>query len=604
LVKVTDYIAEFLAQEKIKYVFGLTGGAVVHLFDSLARNPKIHPIFTHHEQAAAFAAEAYARVSDNLGAAFVTTGPGGTNAITGVAGAWLDSIPCIYISGQARLAHTTHNKPVRQIGTQQLDIIPLVKPITKYAVMVDDPAKIKYHLQKAVWLARNGRPGPVWLDIPLDIQWQQIEPKKLPGFDPTTMRTTESKDKFSSGIAKCLNYLAKAKRPLILVGHGVKLAKAEDEIKILIKRYNIPAVFSWNTLDILPTSNKLNIGSLGIQGQRGANLAVQNCDLLICLGSHLGLALTGTLAKAFAREAKIIMVDIDENEFNYCTVQADLLIKTDVKKFLTALLTRKDHLQTQNIDTWRDKCDQYKTRYNKIEPVLMKKNGLIDAYCFIQALSDCLNNHDVIVVDGGGTVTQFAFQALKFKNSQRLIISAGLCAMGSGLPEAIGACFANQKKRVICLSGDGSMQLNIQELQTIAHHRLPIKIFIFNNGGYLAIRNTQKAFLDGRYIGSGETGGLSLPDFLKVSRAYGIKAIRLAFNKQIKRKIRSILENNSPAICEIMLSKNQQILPHVGYNKNRHGGNVPRPLEDMFPFLSRKELEQVMEIKHWDQGKD
>jgi acetolactate synthase-1/2/3 large subunit len=600
-MKLTDYVVDFLSKQGIKHVFGLTGGAAVHLFDSVSRHSGIQPIFNHHEQAAAFAAEAYSRVTRNIGAAFFTTGPGGTNAITGVCAAWLDSVPCIYISGQARLAHTTQDKPIRQIGTQQLDILSLIKPITKYAVMVEDAQKIKYYLQKAVWMATNGRPGPVWLDIPLDIQLQNIEPEKLSSFNPVIEFMNKKTDKSHSKINKCLDYITQAQRPLIFVGHGVKLAKAEVETKRLINKCRIPAVSSWNTLDILPTSDNLNIGCAGTQGQRGANLAVQNCDLLICLGSHLSVALTGALPNAFAREAKIVVVDIDESELNYCAVKADLLIKSDVKEFLGVLLMKKNLLKVQDISRWRDKCYQYKKKYNQIEDVFFKKNGLINAYRFVQSLSDCLNNKDIIVVDGGGTVTQFAFQALKFKNSQRLMISAGLCAMGSGLPEAIGACFANQKKRVICLCGDGSMQLNIQELQTIVHHRLPIKVFIFNNGGYLAIRNTQKAFLDGRYIGSDKSGGVSLPDFLKVSCAYGIKAIRLACDKNIKQKINLVLKNNYPVICEIMLSRNQQILPRVGYEKNQHGVALSRPLEDMFPYLSRKEFKQVMEIKPWNQ---
>lgn len=598
-MKISDYIADFLARQGIKHVFGLTGGAAVHLFDSVYRHPGIQPIFNHHEQASAFAAQAYSRITRNIGAAFVTTGPGGTNAITGVCGAWLDSIPCIYISGQTRLAHTTQNKPIRQFGTQQLNIIALVKPITKYAVMIDDPKKIKYHLQKAVWLARSGRPGPVWLDIPLDIQWQQVEPNKLLSFNPLDRIVGKEESMSGLEISKCLKYIANAKRPLILIGHGVKLAQAEVELIRLVKKLKIPLVASWNAVDILPTSDKLNIGCLGIQGQRGANLAVQNCDLLICLGSHLSIPLTGTAFDAFAREAKIIMVDIDKVELNHRTVKVDLPINSDVKRFLSALLLKIKYLRTPKTIKWQKKCCQYKAKYNQIETVLGKKKSLIDAYHFIQTLSGSLNNKDVIVIDGGGTVTQFAFQGLKLKKGQRLIISSGICAMGSGLPESIGACFANQKKRTICLSGDGSMQLNIQELETIAYHRLPIKVFVFNNDGYLAIRNTQKSFLESRCIGSNKSGGLSLPDFVRVSSAYGIKAIRLSNDKKIRQKIERILRSDEPVICEVILSRNQQILPCVGYKKNQDGIALNRPLEDMFPFLGREEFKWAMEIKHW-----
>lgn len=599
-MKLTDYVAEFLVNDGVKHVFGLTGGAVVHLFDSIDRNPNIRPIFTHHEQAAALAAQAYARVRENIGAALVTTGPGGTNAITGVCAAWLDSIPCIYISGQARIEHTTQGKKIRQLGTQQLDIVPLVAHITKYAVMIDDPNMIKHHLQKGVYLAKTGRPGPVWIDIPLNFQWASIEPDELPNFEPPLI-----KEKYTSVekcIKQCYELITAAKRPLILAGYGIRLAHATNEFKQLIKILKVPFISSWNASDIFPTDNELYIGRPGIAGQRGANLAIQNCDLLLSIGSHLSIQLTGTMYDAFAREAKRIVVDIDPAELENQTVRVDLSIQCDAKKFLEEILKRAGKNKRVDTDWWLKKCLKYKS-YNAIPSEWRNQKEYINPYIFIDTLSDELKSKDVIVVDGGGTVVYTVFQAFKVKQGQRLIISSGICAMGTGLPESIGACFAREGGRTICLCGDGSIQLNIQELQTIVHHKLDVKIFVFNNSGYLAIRHTQDGFLDNSHVGSEASGGLSLPDFKKVSKAYGIKAVRIDNHKELRQRVQWVLKRPGPILCEIMVSRDQQVIPRLGFEKNPDGTFLPKPLEDMYPPLERKEFLENMVVAPWTGAK-
>jgi len=594
-MKTTDYVAKFIKEEGVNHVFGVTGGAVVHLFDSIANTPGIMPVFTHHEQAASLAAEAYSRVTNNMGACCVTTGPGGTNAITGLCAAWLDSIPCIFISGQTRIEHTTQDKPIRQLGSQQINIISIVKSITKYAVMVDDINKIKYYLQKAVYYAKHGRPGPVWVDIPLNFQWQSIDPEKLPSFvPPVESGNKHSKVRIGKKIKKCVALLLSAKRPIIIAGYGIRLSHAENEFIKLVETLRVPFVSSWNASDYLKTDDNLYIGRTGISGQRGANLAVQNSDLVIAIGSHLSIPITGSNYSAFARDAKKVVVDIDDIELKNHSFPIDVPINCDAKYFIQQILR---HIRGKiNIDWWTAKCRAYKS-YNMISVKWKKQRKGVNPYTFIDMLSQELEPTDVIAVDGGGTVLFMSFQALRIKEGQRLIVSAGIGAMGAGLPESVGACFANERKRTVCMTGDGSLQFNIHELQTIVHHDLPVKIFVFNNEGYLAIRHTQNGFLDHRYVGSDKKGGISMPDYQKISRAYGIRSIRISGQKNMRDKIRSILRAKGPALCEIMVSRGQQLIPRMEFKHNPNGTNSPMPLEDMAPFMNRKEFINNMIVK-------
>lgn len=598
-MKLSDFVAEFLADQGIKHAFGLTGGAVVHLFDSLEKHPRIKPIYNHHEQAASFAAEAYSRITNNLGTAFVTTGPGGTNAITGVLAAHLDSIPCIYVSGQSRLEQTSRGKPVRQIGTQEFDIISLVSNITKYAVTVDNPKNIKYYLQKAVYLAKTGRPGPVWIDIPLDVQWADIQLNELKDFDPEPIKEEKSSEIYlKTSIEQCFELILKAKRPLIMAGNGIRLSNAEEEFKEIVLKLKVPFVSGWNTRDLLPTSDPLYAGLIGVAGQRGGNLAIQNCDLLLVVGSHLCIGLTGTNFNTFARDAKKIMVDIDPIELDNSNITVDHKIQCDTKIFLHKILKLAKKNGELSINFWRNKCLKYKS-HNSIPKEWWNQKDFVNPYIFIDFLSDQLSSDDVIVVDGGGTALYMSFQALKIKKGQRLIVSSAVASMGTGVSESIGACFANECMRTICMTGDGSIQLNIQELQTIFHHNLPIKIFVFNNQGYLAIRHTQDGFLDSEYTGSSSSGGVSLPDFQKIGQAYGLKTIRINNNNELKDKIKLALEEKEPVLCEIMISPDQQLIPRQGFYQKKDGTFAGKTLEDMDPPLERNEFLENMVVKPW-----
>ncbi len=585
-MKLSDYVVSFLAEQGIEYIFGVTGGAVAHLFDSAYRSTQIKPIFNHHEQASAFAAEAYSRVN-GLGAAFVTTGPGGTNTVTGVLAAWMDSVPCIYISGQARLGLTSRGTGVRQIGVQEFDIVSLVSHITKYAVMLEDPKMIKYHLQKAVYLATTGRPGPVWIDIPQDCQWASIEPDELLGFvTPTTAISTTSFE-----IEHVAEMIKAASYPLVLAGYGIRAAHAEEEFAQLVNTLKLPFVTSWNMRDILPTSHELNLGCVGFEGERGGNLAVHNCDLLLCLGSHLSIPLTGQAVDLFAPNAKIVMVDVDSAELNHRTVRVDVPVLCDVKVFLSDIIKKVEKVQ---IDAWRWRCSQYKVKYNIVPPEWLGQREYVNPYVFVDALSRVSGNNDIIVVDGGGTFTQITFQTFKVKEGQRLFMAAGVASMGSGIPESIGASFASGRGRIISMCGDGSFQFNIQELQTVVHHNLPIKMFVLNNGGYLAIRHTQDGFLGSRYIGSSPVGGLSLPDFRKIAEAYGIRTTCIDNHDYLDGKILNVLNHPGPMVCEVMIAREQQVMPRQGFNMNPDGTGVPRSLADMYPYLSRDELSENM----------
>jgi acetolactate synthase-1/2/3 large subunit len=598
-MKLTDYVIDLLADHGVTHVFGLTGGAVVHLFDSASRSGRVKPIFHHHEQAAAFAAQACARAGGGLGACFVTTGPGVTNAITGLAAAWLDSVPCIFISGQTRLAHTTRGKRIRQLGTQQLDVMPLVSSLTKYAVMLEDARSIRCELEKAIHLATSGRPGPVWLDLPLDLQWADIEPAKLPGFSsPAGVLTGPCAPAAPAPSAveldACLRLLAGSQRPLVLAGYGVCRAKANRLFAEFVERSSLPFVTTWGAVDVLPSDHPLNLGRPGVAGQRGANLAVQNCDLLLVLGSHLNIPVTGTQFATFARSAKVIMVDIDPEELAERTVPVHLPVCADVRTFLDRILAadRPATASAPSSQTWREACG----RYAKLNRAPQGPTGSdpISPYDYVRILGELSSPGDVIVVDGGGTNVYVAFQAFSVKAGQRMILSTGLCSMGSGLPESIGACFGSGGRQTLCLCGDGSLQLNIQEFQTLRHHQLPVKVLISANGGYLSIRQTQTEFLGGRHIGSQETGGMSLPDYTRVASAYGLPVREITESANLRNGLAEFLALPGPAVCVVHTSRVQELVPRQGFDRRADGTFAPRPLEDMAPFLERPQFAELM----------
>ena len=552
------------------------------MFDS-AKKTGIECVFTHHEQAAAFAAGGYARIH-GLGSAIFTTGPGGTNSITGVAAAWLDSIPIIYLGGQVR---SNHIKPsnLRQLGVQELDVVGIISPIVKYAKTLMHPSEIRYELEKCLHFATSGRPGPVYLEIPLDLQWAEIEKDKLSAFVPE--KTVASDD---AQIHQVLNKLGQARRPLLLLGAGIRLAGALLELEQFLKKRAIPYVTTWNITDAVQWDDPLNLGRPGMFGNRAANIAIQTCDFLCCLGTHLSNAVTTPNYEQFAPKAEVALINIDPHVLEHQRVKIDYSLCSDALCFLQAAIASSED---SCIKEWQIKCKTLKLRFQD-ESIGSSEERALDAYGVLSQLNELFASDDIIVVDGGGTIVQIASQGVKLRKGQRFIIDSGLCAMGSGLPQAIGAAFVNRQRRVICLCGDGSLQFNIHELQTIFHHKLSVKMFIFNNDGYLSIRHTQMGFLGGDFAGSSQQGGMSLPDIAAVASAYKIPNQRVISPLQLQPAFRSTLTASGPALCEIMISSNQEVNPTIGFDEPFPGKFVARPIEDMKPFLGREELSQLL----------
>jgi len=552
-MKLSDYVIKFL-EKYTDSVFFLSGGGIMHLVDSLGKSKKISAYCTHHEQAAATAAEGYARIKNNIGVVLVTTGPGATNAITGVAGSWLDSIPLLIISGQVKTDNITPSKngvlTVRAIGFQELNVIDLVKKITKYSVTVKKKEDIKYHLEKAVHIAKTGRPGPVWVEIPLDIQGSEIEIGKLKNF--STFEEYPA-SKTTIPMQKIIDKLQKAKKPLFMVGNGIRLAGGEKILLKVINRLKINVISALFTADdLVPNSYPKYIGRQGMWGNETANWAVDNCDLLLVVGERLQLTQTSYDFKNFAAKAFKIMVDIDEGELHKKTLDIDLPINADAKIFL-------EELNKQKI-----KLNRWDIKIKHIDPNLYSSNKkYVNVYNFLEELNKNIKKQNIITSNAMAAVT--THQVLKIKTGQRFIVNAGLGQMGQGLPMAMGACIANGKKPTICVEGDGSLMLNIHELQTILHYKLPIIIFILNNGGYYSIRNTHLNYF------KKEFAGISFPNYEKLIPAWGFKYFKI-HNDQELYKIREIKKEKGPIVCELMIDPKQPMLPKwtAGEYKNNN----------------------------------
>jgi len=600
VIKVSDYIMKRVADLGIKNVFMITGGGAMHLDDSIGKEKRIKYICNHHEQACAIAVEGYTRVSGKMGMALVTTGPGGTNTITGVLGLWQDSIPALFISGQVKYETTVASTglPLRQLGDQEAEIIKIVKPITKYAVMVTEPESIRYHFEKAVYLANNGRPGPVWLDIPLNVQGALIDEKRLKPFNPKELKDIYDKQKVEKQIQQLIKKVSQAERPVILAGSAIRTANACDDFYKLISKLNIPVLTAWNAPDLLPNDHKLFFGRPSTIGDRAGNFIIQNSDLLISLGCRLNIRQIGYEFKSFAREAYRVVVDIDSNELKKPTIFPHLKIQSDVKFFINTL---EKSIHKENIEYrqhWLGWCAERKKRYPVVLPKYWQEKKYVNPYALIDHLSDCMEENDVLVT-ANGAASVVGFQAFRVKRGQRLIANSGTASMGYDIPAAIGACFAHNKKRVVCLAGDGSIQMNIQELQTIAYHKLPIKILLFNNNGYLSIRQTQDNMFSSYYVGESPKTGVSLPDMVKIAKAYGIKATKIENNTQMKRKLRALLDSDGPVLCELIMSPKLIFAPKASSQKLPDGRIVSKPLEDMYPFLDRNEFNENMIISEW-----
>lgn len=598
MIKLSDYVINFLVEKGIRDIFLVSGGGIMHLIDSVGRNKKIKYISNYHEQASAICAESYARMTNHISACLVTTGPGGTNAITGVAGAYLDSIPMIVISGQVRREIIADYKKLRQLGPQEINIIDIVKPITKYAETVMDPQKIRYHLEKAYFLAITGKPGPIWLNIPLDVQGSYINENKLKLFMPPAKRETAS-DVRKKAI-QTIKMLQKAKRPVMILGNGVRLAHGEDLIDKLVNKLNIPILLPFNGLDLIPYSHPLLAGKFGPVGQRRGNFALQNSDLILSIGASLNISSTGFNFKGFAPKATKIMVNIDKEELTKNTLKIDLAIESDAKEFIVELLCQMENYKLKPVKQWIDTMKYWRKKYPDIIPEFFKDKKHVNSYVLFDKLSDLLTNHDTVVTCNSLDAIGL-YQALRVKKEQRAYTNANLGPMGWCLPSAIGACVGNKRKRTILVTGDGSIQFNIQELNTISYYKLPIKIFILNNEGYESIRSTQTNYFSSRFVGADKRSGVVNPDFAQLAQAYHMDYEIIHNNNELTPKLKKVLTTSSPTICEINLSPTQGRNPKTASFKRPDGTLESKPLEDMYPFLPREEIQKNMHL--FDKGK-
>jgi acetolactate synthase-1/2/3 large subunit len=601
MIKVSDYIVKYLADEGIRHIFMITGGGAMHLDDSIGREKRIQYVCNHHEQACAMAAEGYARVSGDMAVVCVTSGPGGTNALTGVLGQWLDSIPVLYMSGQVRYDTTVPSTglPLRQLGDQEGNIIALAKSITKYAVMITDAKTIRYHLQRAIYLSKSGRPGPVWLDVPLNIQAAMIDENTLAPYDPSEDEISIDEKLIENKIEEIIERIQKAERPVILGGAGVRLAHASDIFRDVVDKLNIPVLVAWDAIDLLPSDHTLYFGRPSTLGQRGANLIFQNADLLLNIGCRMNVRQIGYTFEAVAREAYKISVDIDEVELKKQTFKPDLAVHADAKYFLHELDKKMGSARDDARPEWISWCRQRRDLYPVVLPEYCENKEKVNPYVFCDVLSDYLSEDDVLVSSNGAACV-IPIQALRLQNGQRHLVNSGCAAMGYGLPAAIGACFAHNRQRVICLEGDGSIQLNIQEFQTLVHHQLSVKIFIFNNNGYLSIRATQTNFFDNHFVGEGPKSGVSFPDMVKVATAYGIPAFRISNHDDMTKIIEQVIKTDGPVLCDVQMQPDQLFSPRVASQRLPDGRMVSKPLEDMYPFLSRAEFLSNMIIPPWE----
>ncbi|MDD5226428.1 MAG: thiamine pyrophosphate-binding protein, partial [Candidatus Omnitrophica bacterium] len=511
----------------------------------------------------------------------------------GVAASWIDSIPVLIISGQVKRSDMILEKRVRQMGPQEVDVVSLVKPITKYAVTVMDPDQIKYHLDKAVYLAKEGRPGPVWIDIPLDVQGANIDEKKLKGFKaPLRKPLPKEIDRKFERLVKLIN---EAQRPVILAGNGIRLAGGVENFKELVRKLGIPVLTTWKAIDFFPEDDPLYVGRPGAIGQRGANFAQQNADLIICVGARLDTGQVAFNYKNFARAAKKVIVDVDEHEIRKIDAKVDLAFKIDAGLFLEGLERKVSmiHIDTEN---WLKKCQSWKVRYPVILEEYKVKKGWVNTYALVDILAGLLTSDDLIIPGSSGTCSEITLQAFRIKEGQRIFNSPGLGSMGFGIPASIGACIASGKKRTVCLIGDGGFQHNIQELELLRRYDLPIKLFVSNNNAYASIRTTQNRFFNGHRVACDPASGLTLPDTLKVAKAYGLRTFRIHTQKNLKEKVLEVLNFSGPAICEVMINPDLMIQPRVSNEVKPDGKIVSKPMEDLWPFLTREEFKENMAV--------
>ncbi len=592
-MKVSDYVAEFIHSQGIRHVFCITGGAVAHLIDSVARHPQLEYVCPHHESAAGMAVDGYARVSGGMGVAMVTTGPGVTNLLTGIACLYYDSLPSIFIAGQVSTFRLSRNAPgVRQLGFQEAPHLDLVRPITKYAALVDSPGRIRYELEKAAWIANEGRPGPVFIDICDDVQREDVDVSSLEGFTPPTPEPVDMAT-INAGVERTLDLVSRAEQPILVLGAAVKIAGAESEARELADRLGFPIALTWATMDMYPAAHPLNIGGFGVSSTRRGNFAIQNADLVVSVGSRLDSHATGTPLTTFARGARKVVVDIDPGElgkFGRQDLSIDVLIRADVRDFFRAMKPKLAGIRTRDISAWVRRIADWRDEFPTVTPEYRAQKGSVNPYVFLEALSEESREGDIIIPDAGANLTQ-SFQGYPVRQGQMMFSAFNNSPMGYSLPGAIGASLAANRQRVLCIIGDGGLQMNLQELLTVVRQQLPIKIFVFNNHGYGIIQQTQEDWLDSRYFASLPDTGLGDPDYTKIARAMGLEATNLRNHRGMRRKIREVLAADGPVLCNVELSPSQRIVPMV---------KAGRPIEDPMPLLDREVFLRNMIIEPLD----
>lgn len=580
MIKISDYIMNFLKEKGVREIFMLPGGGAMHLLDSMGSSG-IDYICFQHEQGAAIAAEAYGQHTNEPGCLLVTSGPGATNAITGVTAGWIDSTPMFVLSGQSKRADLVGNKQVRQIGSQEVQIIDMVKPITKYAVQIMEPAEIRYHLEKAYYECTSGRPGPVWLSIPLDVQGAVIDETSLKGFTPEKAEEVD----ISQKVLRVVRLLKEAKAPLFIAGNGIYLSGATKVFYELLEKVQVPVLTTWKSMDMFDEEYPLYAGHPGIMGDRGANKILQEADLLISVGSRLDTSITAFNDALFGKNAKKVIVDIDVHEINRMEMPKEVEIASDAYEFLSCLIEK---IKEENLPDWKDwltYCKALRADYPTVTDKHKDTGAYVSAYYFIDELCRLLRADDVIAPESSGGAAEITCQAFKIKQGQKMKHAAGLGSMGFGLPYSIGSCIANNKRRTILINGDGAFQLNIQELETMHRLKLPIKMFILNNGGYASIRNMQRGNFEGRYVASSEESGFTIPDISAVAKAYGFKTYAMANNEEMLQILPQILADDEPMLCEVFTSPDETVWPRVKAMVLPDGSMQSGQLENMWPYM-------------------
>lgn len=593
-MRVADYIFAFLAQRGMGHVFLLPGGGAMHLVDAAGQAAGITCVPCHHEQAAGIAAEAHGRVAGHPGVVLVTTGPGGTNVLTPVAGAWIESVPMLVISGQVKRPDLIGGSGVRQMGVQEVDVVAMARPVTKYAAVVMEPGSIRMHLEQALYQATHGRPGPVWLDIPLDVQAAPIDPHTLVGWTPPAEPADASA---ARGAARHVaEQLRGSRRPLFLAGHGVRLAGAAPLFQEIYQASGIPVATTWNALDLIPHGHPLWAGRPGSVALRGANFAVQNCDLLIVVGARLDFVVTAYNRAQFARGAHKVVVEIDPHELAKLQMPETTGFQADAGAFLGALREEIAGLEHPDWGPWQERCRAWKGRYPVFDGKPFPDHGPISHYHLAEVLSEEIPADTLIATGSSGLAVEVFYTVFRNKPGQRLFLTAGLGAMGYGLPAAIGAALAGGRRPMVAVESDGSLQLNLQELATLRQLNLPMRLFILNNGGYASIRNTQRNYFQGRYVGTGPEAGLYLPDLVAVAQAMGLAAMRIEGAENLTAGVRQALAHPGPLLCDVRLQPDENLWPKVAALPQPDGSMLSMPLEDMSPLLSLEELRENMEI--------